>query len=115
MPAMEDVLAMRLNTNGAYSIFCENVVSQVVGKTSWKSKGHSVLMSNIATVSDEAFAVILLENSYELWKDMAGHGDDYVSKVETRYTKNGAGTKKYQGWVDEGLRRFNDLAKIGED
>jgi len=113
MPLMEDVLTMRENRNGAYVVFCENVLSQVVGKTKWKTEGHLLRMSEMATVSDEAFALILLENSYDYWEDMAMHCGDksYVSKVQAKYTKNGAGTKKFQGWVEEGLVRFNNLAR----
>ena len=30
----------------------------------------------------------------------------------TRYTRNGAGTKKNEGWTREGLEKFNELAKM---
>jgi phosphate starvation-inducible protein PhoH len=49
--------------------------------------------------------LLVLENNYELWKDAAsnrvGHG---------KYTEN-ARNRKFCGWSDEGIKRFNKLIK----
>lgn len=112
MPTMDDILEMRKNTNNAYELFCERLLSHIVGKVDWKTKGSTEMISTIATVSDEAFAILTLESNYSLWKEdvlgVTGGG----TKAVSRYTQNGAGTKKYQGWTDEGLRRFNVLAAM---
>ena len=64
-------------------------------------------------MSDEAFALLILENSYDLWDDIAQHDGEagYKSQLKTLYTKNGAGTKKYQGWAPEGITRFRALVE----
>ena len=113
MPALQDVLQLRENTNEAYVVFCEKILSQVVGKAIWKEKSDTMKMSKVATVSDEAFALLILENSYELWDDLAQHDGEagYKSQLKTLYTKNGAGTKKYQGWAPEGITRFRALVE----
>ena len=150
MPLLEDILTMRTNKNGAYSFFCDHVLSQVVGKSDWKTRGSKALISDMATVSDEAFAILLIENNYDVWHEMvveddgvapvpessgmdgdddddddgggggsggSGGGDHAAAnarkmKVKSKYTLNGAGTKKYQGWTNEGLLRFNHFAAL---
>lgn len=118
MPKLDDVVMMRVNRNNAYSTFCNQVLSQVVGRNKWKMRGSSASISEIATVSDEAFAILLFENNYTLWNIGSVAIEDDPANVVTdvkptaKYTLNGAGTKKYKGWTDEGLLRFNKLAML---
>jgi hypothetical protein len=66
---------------------------------------HKVLcpLAKHMTVSDEAFMLLILENQYDLWL----HAES--SKVgRGPYTENGP-NKKFCGWTNEGMRRFNKL------
>jgi len=60
---------------------------------------HTIL--DIATVSDEAFALFLLENAWETWVAIAGNAEGVPV---TRYSVSGpAGTKKFPGWTGKGI------------
>jgi hypothetical protein len=112
MPELSDILMMRQDGE-TYAVFCENLLSQVVGRNEWKTRGGSALISEIATVSDEAFAILLLENNYDVWtKEVLGPTTGSDTVVTSKYTLNGAGTKKNQGWTNEGLNRYNKLAAL---
>ena len=72
---------MRLEGNVMYYDFINYFVSAVIGKMNYKKKSCSIVMSKYATVSDEAFALLILENNYETWMDMALTGNTKASKV----------------------------------
>ena len=55
------------------------------------------------SISDEAFMLLVLENQYELWMDA-----ESTRVGRGRYTDN-VPNKKYCGWSNEGMRRFNIL------
>jgi hypothetical protein len=85
----------------------------------------------LSTVSDEAFALLLLENSYDRWFDLYTSNPEGVmqqrgikqrhfqSDVPTLYTRGGIKYNKYQskegekkGWSDGGIIRFNELFEM---
>jgi hypothetical protein len=103
---LDQVLEMRDDTEGAYSLFCDCVLSHVIGRDVWKKHSHTHKLPTIATVSDEAFAIFLLENSWEVWVAMAAK-EGVIP--ERNYSVRGPGTKKLQGWTEEGIERFNKL------
>jgi len=51
-------------------IFCNHFLACVVGKHDWKQQTKKELISQVATISDEAFALLVLENIWDEWKDM---------------------------------------------
>jgi hypothetical protein len=117
LPRLSEIMALRMNCNGAYTIFCDYVLSQVVGRNKWKKTRHLNVVSTLATVSDEAFALLLLKNSWDMWIEMAEldskkGGEPTEKRMKTtKWTQSGAGTIKYGGWKEEGLKQFNILAK----
>jgi hypothetical protein len=80
-------------------------------------------ISEFVTVSDEAFALLLVENSWDVWMQMAekarkgevigsaksGIISDGGSGLLTKFTTNGAHVRKHGGWSKEGLKRFVEL------
>jgi hypothetical protein len=90
------------------------------------NRGSSRLKS-LCSVSDEAFALLLLENSFEWWLDlfsnhtgpvMQQHGvrqREFQSDVPTVYTRGAikydktSVTQLVKGWSAEGIVRFNTL------
>ena len=69
---MEEFLELRRNYE-ACSCFYSNFVCSVVRKRSWNDRlRHWPEGKDICTVSDEAFALVALENSYDMWMDVAG-------------------------------------------
>src|SRR5687768_2577224 len=113
--SMEQVLQMRLPNNFIYFDFINHFVSTVVRKTKYKSDSCTRLLSKFATVSDEAFALLSLENNYDTWMDMGLTGDTKTSRVQCKYTNDGksqgkiATSQHNRGWSNEGLCRINEL------
>jgi hypothetical protein len=115
MPLLdEEIMKLRKNVNGAYTKFCDDVLSQVVGRQDWKQNCGKKMLREYASASDEAFGLLILENSWMMWKEMAektDHDGEVITN-KTKYTLNGAGTKKNGGWKHEGIKRFNELAQM---
>lgn len=66
--------------------FAHHVLANVVGRTYYKRQKRSSPMSSWASISDEAYALICLENSEEVWLE---------EKTTMQYTKDsGQDTKK---------------------
>ncbi len=66
VPAEDAFLAVRRNYEVA-RVFFNYFLPSVVGKATWKKEATQKRVSDIATVSDEALALLLLENSRETW------------------------------------------------
>ena len=118
----------------AYTVLFEHFVPCVTKKTVWDirlaqaeiNRGSSRLKS-LCSVSDEAFALLLLENSFDRWLDLfsnhTGPGmqqrgvrqREFQSDVPTVYTRGGikydktSVTQLVKGWSAEGIVRFNTL------
>jgi len=120
-----DRLAELRKDYDSYSKFCQLVLSIVVGRNIWKTTVGKCKISDFVTVSDEAFALLLIDNSWHVWLDMgikaqAGEamggakgptGDNGGNRLMTKFTSNGAFVKKNQGWSKQGLSRFVQLVK----
>jgi hypothetical protein len=109
MPELaSEIMAKRQNVD-AYATFCDNVLALVIGKHVWRTRCGVEMISQFVSISDEAFALLLLENSWGVWKHLAEKKEEDATVVKARYTMNGAGTKKNHGWTKEGLMRFFEL------
>lgn len=80
------------------------------------------IVSAFTTPSDEAFALLLLENYWDQWStmDLAEYRnqrafDAAANKVTRRatihgkWTKGALGATRYGGWEEAGMERFNQL------
>ena len=111
---------MRPENNVTYNDFIHYFVSAVVGKTEFKKICCNSLLSNYASVSDEAFAILSLENNYDTWMDMVLTNNTKTSNVPQKYTNGGksqgnvATSHHNKDWSDEGLHRFNELFGLVE-
>jgi len=112
----------KLRTNvEAYGHFCDRILPCVIGKMEWSKEVYSKEISKIATPTDEAWALLLLENSWDLWHQMA----EYELKAEklpkelrvkTKWTSTAISAVKYEGWGEDGIPRYNELVKkVRED
>ena len=101
-----------------------------------------MVISKIATPTDEAFALLVLENIWDAWKDVdpqeyimarskrrREEDDDVEGECETnsdgttkkakrrkeipgKYTKEHRNAKRYRGWGDDGHAHFNQLVNL---
>jgi len=138
---MGDFLRLRKKPH-SYLVFYRFFIKCVTKKTRYDKNVETARTYNdICTVSDEAFALLLLENSWDKWSDLyerdpmslvprrGGRGlVSVASPIMTKYTKggyklvdteNGAtavptsfGSSK--GWSTEGMRRYNQLFDLIE-
>ncbi len=131
--AMKELAEGRKNVE-AYTAFFDHFVPCATKKTLWDrriakamSNSASKKCQNLCTISDEAFALLLLENSFDRWLDIFLNNKGPVmqrrgikqrafqSDVPTLYTRGGIKydktdvTQSVKGWSDEGIARFNEL------
>jgi hypothetical protein len=79
MPNLEKFSIMNIiGDEEMFRLYCESLLSCVVGKTWWNNHADKKKVSEMASISDEAFALLLLENSYNMWKGM---GEDPTYKI----------------------------------
>ena len=104
-------------------MFCDFFLSRVVGHTAWKDGCTKSKVSELASITDEAFAYLLVENYYEVWTniDLEAYKNEEIQFDERtrkkkkrkpawgKYTRNAFGARRYGGWTNEGLLRFNVL------
>ncbi len=94
-------------------IFFDFFLPAVVGKKKYKNRVAYEPVSKIATVSDEALAMLLLENSWEKWEDELDKETTDPSKLKpTKWTSMKSQGKRYCGWNQDGMIRFNELCDI---
>ena len=104
------VLQARDNVDD-FAAFCDCFLSCVVGRSVYKQNMTTTLVSELSTSSDEAFAIICIENNIEAW--------DYMISSDTntkgpnmpppKYTRKHKDSGKHHGWSAEGITRFNKL------
>lgn len=93
-----------------FKICAELCFPWMVSKQAWKNNHQHVSLSSIITIADEALALVILENNFLEWIELAkGNEIDKKSRL-TKYTHGGSnrdGTRK--GWTLEGKLRFNKI------
>ena len=118
---LKDFRNMRKNTNNAYNFFYDCIMGCVVGKTEWKRLVRlGEPMSTLFSVSDEAFGLLLLENSWKRWKHIFNNPnftEQQKKKVKARWSKDTrVGNSDNDGWDQRGLEKYNELVrKVHQD
>ena len=113
---------MQLHEDGdAYRLFLTRIVERIVGRASWKRNSDKKPLSRFCTKSDEAFGLLLLENSYDRWSKMweiQDYKNEKKQAPRSRYTNSGdtrgerGSNRKLEGWSMEGYKRFDELHKL---
>ena len=112
---LQQILQMHKEDNLAYFDFVEYFVSAVIGKLRYKQNCCDNLMSHYASISDEAFAILIFENNLDAWVDMGLRKDTSGTQVPRKYTNGGnskgelGSSQHNKGWSEQGLKRFNEL------
>ena len=82
----------------------------MIPKQTWKNNHQHIAISKLITVADEALSLVVLENNYLEWIELAKGNEINKRDRKTKYTHGGVnkdGTKK--GWSLEGKNRFNAM------
>ena len=128
---MEDLLKMRMSETAeecnAFLWFYGEFLEAVAGRLTWgKQKYHQTVSEakdfsdarqSIVSITDEAFALLMIENYRNKWESHFRCSETGMAKVkvEAKYTSSRLGTTEYGGWSWEGFQRFNQLVKLVED
>ena len=125
---MSLVDVLQLSKGGEpYEWVCSKLLPCVVGVKNWKLGYLKEPISDVATCSDEAFLLLVLENNYSRWLSEARwlkanrYKDEEAQAPknypEAKYTNSGRSkkngrSKRNQGWSREGYVRFNELYSL---
>lgn len=117
MPTMEEFLMLRQNRE-TMTLFADRFIPCVIGKVSFRrlQQGEPEF-DTYTTVSDEGFALLALENIYDSFIniDMQSYflprtqGDMKRLSVKGKYTSWGDKAKRFGGWSEAGMDRYNEL------
>ena len=113
----EEVAGLKLRQNQEkYYELCREFMPDIVGRMRFKNGLVANPFMDVVTRSDEAFALLCLDNVMDTCKKIAREkcvniGEGAISNKSTRYT---VGSSKR--WSGEGHRRFNFfMMAVGED
>jgi hypothetical protein len=114
VPSLQEILKMRQDPEGnakaneAYVFFVDNILGCVVGRQkTWTTSTKCFrTISSEVTVSDEAFALLVLFNNWAVVFDN--------KKTAPIYTRKEAGmtNKRNSGWSAAGITKFNELVEM---
>jgi hypothetical protein len=108
MYPMDRILKLR-EDHGVFEWFLDKIGSVVLGVgLARKEKTHK-LPSEWLTVGLEAFALLCLEN---YWDMILGQVNNRAATEPPKWTADGRGKKKNQGWDQDGIRRYNELVSL---
>lgn len=97
-----------------FDTFVDYCLNAFVSSQKWRYKAYNTFLSRIFTPSDEAMAMLLLENNA---RDLKVIYDQQAPLTRinsyTKFTKpERATTERFQGWSKAGIQRYNELHGI---
>ena len=111
---MSDIKDLRKDTNNTYSgFFCLHMLVPVVTKRAWRSLSCHKELSDpgFVSLSDEAFALLVLENNWDFWVAQAKDKEASMVDHPPLYTNDSKKVGKGKGWSELGRTRFNELGQ----
>lgn len=139
-PTVEELtkcLTRDIETDREYEVFvfyCEELLGKMVGAVEWSTKIRCFTTISDAlrqgykdmpliSPSDEAFAVLVVDNCTKRWTDEALRNAENPNRdpnqkkknVDGKYTTSNAGQVLFGGWTAEGLAMFNKLQEMAKE
>ena len=124
IPSVETFTAMRSKIDFYEGFFCKRFLKCVVSSKKWNSNHLKHPMCEFVTVTDEAFALLVIMNSHERWSQMWLERDwkihtpheepSWPVPLFTNGGKNARNghTRRFCGWSNEGVQQFNTLCMM---
>ena len=119
---MDDFLELRYDSE-TMNLFCGNILPHIMGKNLWKEGVYNMKVCDLASVTDEAFVLLALENIWDEWvgvlleeffgskkRKMSDDGKRLV--CAGKYTGGWRSVTRFGGWSTDGLDRMNVLIKL---
>jgi hypothetical protein len=100
---VKDIQSMREGPSTIFQTIVQNFYPYSCGRREYKRRSLSECISRIASTSDEAMILVVLENNYEYWstEEGGGHGKE-EDDILAHPTKMDALKKPQQHGMDEG-------------
>jgi hypothetical protein len=108
-----------IEDNDPFMFLVEHLFGQAHGLRNWKNAKCYRKVSEILTVSDEAYILLSIENSWDAIKEEIDNNDEPEAGgkrgtyAHGKYTNQGTNLR-YGGWTKEGIKRFNELYELVE-
>ena len=101
---------MDTNDSALLKLFYTVCVSEAVGKRKWNECSKVKYLSSFVNPSDEAFAMLVIENNTAKWMNELCFGKNRSSneQYKTLYTEGKSGRK----WTRAGMSRFLELIRL---
>jgi len=125
VPSLVEILKLRMKPEDevkthAFEFFVGRILGGAVGNRKWSTKRkafHPVSSSRAGiTPSDEAFALVVLENIWDtVFPPVAGGAQDNKNTKYTGKRVPGTSNKKFEGWSRQGIDRFNYLCQFARE
>jgi hypothetical protein len=107
----------------AFYWFAGEFVESVAGRKTWGKQKYSKLMSEgtrvgekpLVSQSDEAFALLIIDNYQERWIIEKKDKEDNIKTSRMRkgkYTCAKSGNREYRGWSKAGILEYGRLLKL---
>jgi hypothetical protein len=98
---------LRIEDVNAFNTFTVLCLRHTVGVMTWRLKHRKFVISDIFSISDEALALVILENNAQVWKDKAF--GTVTASTKARYMRKSRDGSVRKDWSDEGKIRFNNI------
>jgi len=76
-----NIVSSRRKSGHEYMLFCQYFVSVIMGKKHFDDHSWRFRFSDFITISNEAFALLVMENNFEQWFEMATSGNWSSSNI----------------------------------
>lgn len=113
LPPKNDLLRLRNADIGVFRVFCESFLICVLGVERYKNNKRVRRVHEFADVTDEAFALLLIDNNYEYWKALYPLSTSQQKSQSSRLAKmhqhlfvDDKGTFK-NNWTESGSAALN--------
>ena len=87
-PRFGQFKGMRATADDSYQDFCKQFLKCVVGHKQWRSLHLKQKFSEFVTVTDEAFALLVVLNSHKRWSELWVHQLENSKLGDPNMTKN---------------------------
>ena len=125
LPQLSEFMKLRAGRETTMIHFYNNFLSCVVRKNDWKRNVTKQPVPKFTTNSDEAFALLVLENGWDEWIKIEPHehfilksgrneNNKHPPAVGGHWTSDAKGSTRFGGWKEEAIIRFNKLCALVE-
>ncbi len=111
LPVKKKLLEPRADPD-VFAIFCNSFISCLVGKITYRGAVSAARIAEYVSISNEAYALVYLENSYDRWEAEAVGA---LKLPDKKWTRDPQAATLYKGWSQDGILRYNELSKSVRD